>query len=269
VTADIAEDLPAVRLRNVSYSYPGSVEAVQDLSLDLAEGSITAIVGPSGCGKSTLLSLIAALVRPSAGAIERAASRGDGRLPVSLVFQKDTLLPWLTVEQNAGLAFRFRSGASVKRAERADWIRHLLELAKLAEFRSAYPHQLSGGMRRRLAFVTAVAPRPRLLLLDEPFSSVDEPTRVAIHQDVLNIVRESMMTTLIVTHDLAEAISLSDRVVLLTRRPARIAEFREMPFGRDRDVLQLRQSPQYLSEYGELWSGLSREILSDDNRSER
>jgi ABC-type nitrate/sulfonate/bicarbonate transport system ATPase subunit len=186
-----------------------------------------------------------------------------------MVFQKDTLLPWLSVEENAGLAFRFRANKGIDRVERESRITALLELAKLADFRKAYPHELSGGMRRRLALVAAVAPQPQLLLLDEPFSSVDEPTRIAIHQDLLEIIYESSISTVLVTHDLAEAISLSDQVAILTRRPTTVASVHDIPFGRDRNVLQLRESEQYLAQYGELWSRLSEEISRSGDESDQ
>lgn len=259
-------ELPALRLQDVRYSYPDSVEALGGVSFEVEAGSITSVVGPSGCGKSTLLSLIAALLRPTAGSIERDEDQEGGRHPVSMVFQKDTLLPWLTVEENANLAFRFRGNRPENKTAHRAWIADLLATAKLTDFSHAYPHQLSGGMRRRLAFVAAVAPRPRLLLLDEPFSSVDEPTRIAIHQDVLRIVKEARISTVIVTHDLAEAISLSDRLVMLTNRPARVASVHDLTFGPERNVLQLRESQQYLARYGELWALLSREIAASDNR---
>jgi ABC-type nitrate/sulfonate/bicarbonate transport system ATPase subunit len=174
-----------------------------------------------------------------------------------MVFQKDTLLPWLTVAQNVALYFKFHPAPRAEVQQRVEW---LLELAGLDGFERAYPYQLSGGMRRRVAFLAAVAPLPSLLLLDEPFSSLDEPTRVAIHQDVYAIVRRLGMTAVIVTHDLAEAISLCDEVVILTRRPGSVAVRHQVPFGNDRNMLELRQSTEFLALYGRVWHDLSEQL---------
>jgi NitT/TauT family transport system ATP-binding protein len=139
-------------------------------------------------------------------------------------------------------------------------VEELLALAQLGEAASYYPRQLSGGMRRRLAYLVAVAPNPEILLLDEPFSSVDEPTRVGIHQVVHGITQLMDVTTVLVTHDLAEAVTLCDRVLILSNRPAKVASTFEIPFGRDRQMLELRGSPAYLELYGQIWQALSRQI---------
>jgi ABC-type nitrate/sulfonate/bicarbonate transport system ATPase subunit len=136
----------------------------------------------------------------------------------------------------------------------------LLAMAGLEGFEKAYPYELSGGMRRRVAFITAMAAQPRLLLLDEPFSSLDEPTRVAIHQDVLEIVRRLGTSVVLVTHDLAEAASLCDRILILTARPGRVAVECDVPFGPERDMLALREQPDFLALNGRLWHDLSRQI---------
>jgi NitT/TauT family transport system ATP-binding protein len=136
----------------------------------------------------------------------------------------------------------------------------MLEMVGLSTYAHMYPYQLSGGMRRRLACVAAMAPLPGLLLLDEPFSAVDEPTRVQIHQDVLTMFREFGMTVVLATHDLAEAVTLSDRVIILSRRPGTIFNEHVVPFGRDRKVVDLRQSAEFLELYGELWTDLSSQL---------
>lgn len=245
---------------DVDYSYPNGTEALKGLSLAIPEGKVTAIVGPSGCGKSTMLQILSELVGPTAGTVE-VKNRKDGRHKLSMVFQYDTLLPWLTVRNNVGLYYRFHRARRKAIQPRID---ELLEMVKLKQFADAYPRQLSGGMRRRVAFLCGVASEPQILLLDEPFSSVDEPTRVKIHQDVLGIVRESQMTTVLVTHDLAEAISLSHQVVILTARPGRVFAVHEIPFGEERDVLSLRDQPEFLEIYGRLWHDLSGQIALAD-----
>jgi len=257
----------AIVLDGVSFSYPGGVRALGQLTLSIASNRVTGIAGPSGCGKSTMLYLLAGLYRPEGGKIlwqtEPGAS-ASGRHPLAMVFQKDTLLPWLTVSENVGFSFTFNRIDQAEAKSRVDW---LLEMVGLSEFAKAYPYQLSGGMRRRVAFLTAVAPFPSVLLLDEPFSSLDEPTRVAIHQDVLTIIREMRMTVVLVTHDLGEAISLCDEVAILTRRPGSVASRYEIPFGAERNILDLRQDRLFLELYGQLWRELSRQLEPGSKRS--
>jgi NitT/TauT family transport system ATP-binding protein len=246
---------PAATFRGVGYSYATGTEALAGLDLEIREGEVTGIVGPSGCGKSTMLALLAGLARPTAGAVELKPT-APGRHPLAMVFQQDTLLPWLTVEDNVALHFRFRGGRRGAKAE----IAALLKMIGLDGFARAYPKQLSGGMRRRAAFLAGIAPKPHVLLLDEPFSSVDEPSRVRIHQEVLAIVNRFKTTTVLVTHDLAEAITLSNRVAIFSARPGKVVAIHEIPFGEERDVLGLRDSPAFLELYGHLWRELSTQI---------
>lgn len=269
-----SENNTLLELRNIQFSYATGRHVIDDLSLSVERGSVVGIIGPSGTGKSTLLSIIAGLRKPNSGTVERHFE--PGQHPVSMVFQKDTLLPWRTAADNIrlfadfkchGLRRRWRDvprqrqnvGARQALEDRVD---ELLEIGKLGDSRDAYPYQLSGGMRRRLAFLVAVAPSPQLLLLDEPFSSVDEPTRVGIHQDVLRIMQARGMTVVLATHDLAEAITLCDKVIVLSNRPASIASIHQIPFGADRNVLRLRESDEYLSLYGGLWHDLSAQIAA-------
>lgn len=258
-TPNMSAKNPWVTLDHVSFSYGNGTEAIADTYIEIAEGSIVGIVGPSGCGKSTLLSLLSGIRLPTSGRVSFShdPEADRARHPMSMVFQKDTLLPWYTVEQNVRLFPKLHGqrGAAVDTL-----VDDLLELASLAGFRKAYPYQLSGGMRRRVAFLTAMAARPRGLLLDEPFSALDEPTRLAIHQDVLTILKRTKTTVVLVTHDLAEAISLCDRVLILTNRPGTVAASYDVPFGDDRDVLLLRQQPDFQHLTGELWRELSLQI---------
>jgi ABC-type nitrate/sulfonate/bicarbonate transport system ATPase subunit len=248
---------PLVRLNNLSYRYPNGVTALEGLDLEVGRGQTVAIVGPSGCGKSTVLSLLAGLRKPTGGSIQwsRDAAATNGNQRLSMVFQKDTVLPWLTVGQNVGFGLRYLKGLTREAAD--ERVSELLELGGLTHAGSMYPYQLSGGMRRRVAFLTGVAVQPNLLLLDEPFSSLDEPSRVAIHRDVLAIVHELGMTVVLVTHDMAEAISLSDVVYVLSRGPGHVAARETVPFGRDRDVIHLRETPEYQALYATLWQELS------------
>jgi ABC-type nitrate/sulfonate/bicarbonate transport system ATPase subunit len=175
-----------------------------------------------------------------------------------MVFQQDTLLPWKTVRENVALFYKFHR-ARRTRATTAK-IDELLAMVGLQQFAQAYPKQLSGGMRRRVAFLCGVAAEPQMLLLDEPFSSVDEPSRIRIHQDVLRIVHGLRMTTVLGPHDLPAAFSLSHQVAILSARPGSVVARHDIPFGDDRDVLTLRDRPEFLEIYATLWRDLSRQI---------
>jgi sulfonate transport system ATP-binding protein len=252
-----------VRLEGVCFEYPRTgVAVVDDFSIEIATGKVVGIVGPSGCGKSTLLSMIAGLNVPTAGRVEwgdRELGARESSHLLAMVFQKDTLLPWMTVRDNVGLHFKLKRRQRSRKDVNAR-IDELIELAGLGDAGHKYPYQLSGGMRRRVQFLAAVAPQPSVLLLDEPFSSLDEPTRVALHQDVFRIVRALGTTVVLVTHDLAEAVALSDEVAVLTSRPTRIYERVAVPFGDERNMFELRQTNEFLSLYGTLWSKLSLQI---------
>lgn len=261
----------AMQLQSIHYRYgKDAPEVIHDISLTVAKGEVLSIVGPSGCGKSTLLRMMANLASPTQGHIRMAARERD-RLPVSMVFQQDVLLPWMTVDSNIKLAERFarkrgrlrhlRYGPRRTRPSHGDHqgasAADLLQMVGLAGRERAHPKELSGGMRRRVAVVQALAPLPAMLLLDEPFSAVDEPTRIGIHQDVRDLICEVGVATVLVTHDVAEAVSLSDRVVVLTNAPARIAKVIDVPFGRRRVMRELRESQQFLETYAQVWEVLN------------
>lgn len=257
-----------IGLRGVGYTYDSGTVALEDVCFDVPRGQVLSIVGPSGCGKSTLLRLISGLIAPTTGTIAKDPQLDEPRA-LTMVFQTDTLLPWLTVRANAAMYSRFQ-GFRERRAEareRNERVEELIEMVGLDHFAGAYPYQLSGGMRRRLAFITAVAPQPKILLLDEAFASIDEPTRIQIHQDILRIIRRLDMTVILVTHDLAEAASLSDSVLIMTNRPGRIFRQYSTDFGRERDMLELRARREFLDLYGELWHDLSRQIRNAPSES--
>jgi NitT/TauT family transport system ATP-binding protein len=247
-----------IRLSDVGYTYPGGVEAIAHLELELHADEVLSVIGPSGCGKSTLLRLISGLAAPTAGTVSTDLPAVSDRHSLSMLFQQDTLLPWMNVRDNVGLYFRLHR-KQFSREEVSERVSRLLEMVGLSEFAGAYPKHLSGGMRRRVALLAAVAPWPQVLLLDEPFSAVDEPTRIGIHEDVLAIVRELRIATILVTHDLAEAITVADRVALLSFRPARVVRTYETGFGRDRDVRSLRVLDAYSHLYAQVWEGLNEQ----------
>jgi NitT/TauT family transport system ATP-binding protein len=245
-----------IAFEDVTFAYPNGLTAISGLDLRIPVGSSMAVVGPSGCGKSTLLQLLSGLRIPSKGRVVRPPTPVREH-PLSMVFQGDTLLPWLTAAENVALHFRFKKASkSYVKARTAE----LLEMVNLSDFAGAYPYELSGGMRRRVQFLANVAPKPRILLLDEPFSSLDEPTRVAIHGDALRIMSELDMTVVLVTHDLAEAITLCDEIVILSNRPGRVAERHTVDIERGVDALEIRQQADFLKLYGKLWHDLSAHI---------
>lgn len=258
-----------LRASDLAFEFPpveggskGGVAAVECVDLSLPAGRILGVVGPSGCGKSTLLSLLAGLHQPTRGSIQWSSEDESSlderkRRMFTLVFQKDTLFPWLRVDANVGWGLRY---LDLTKKEKTERIAFLLELAGLSDAARLFPYQLSGGMKRRVAFLAGVAPFPRALLLDEPFSALDEPTRVSIHGEVLRITRELGIAVIIVTHDLSEAISLSDEVYILTSRPAKVAEVHQVNFGKFRDVRQLRETSEYQRLYQALWHDLSAQI---------
>jgi sulfonate transport system ATP-binding protein len=254
-----------VVMDDVGFAYRNGTRAVDRVTLDVPRGRIISIVGPSGCGKSTLLSLLAGLVQPTEGSVTWSSNAAPPSL-FTMMFQKDTLLPWLTVKGNVGFSFRY---LSLGKEEIDARLAELLAMGHLTEYADAYPNQLSGGMRRRVAFLSSVAPYPDVLLLDEPFSALDEPTRVALHGDVLSIVRKLGMTVVLVTHDLGEAITLSDEVVILSQRPARVAEVHRIDLPRERDLLTLREHESYQETYAQLWAGLRRQIADGARESSR
>lgn len=258
-TAHGSERHPLLQLEGISYWYPTGLPVLNSVDLEVRAGEVVAVVGPSGCGKSTLLSIIADLRQPTEGVVTwhdlPGAANGNGKRRLSLVFQRDTVLPWRTVEQNIAFGLKYIDISDKERKERVD---RLLALGRLTDFRSHYPKQLSGGMRRRVALLTGVAPLPEVLLLDEPFSGLDEPTRVGVHSDLLEIVYELNLTVIIVTHDIGEAISLADRILVLTKRPSRISWSLDTSIGRPRDLLSLRATEQYSDLYAATWSHLWR-----------
>jgi NitT/TauT family transport system ATP-binding protein len=236
----------------------GVLTAIRDVDLQVADGEFVCLVGPTGCGKSTALGLISGLQAPSTGTVRvrGEAVRGipDG---VGYMFQTDAILPWRTVTSNvaAGLRWRGQSRAESRR-QAQDW----LERVGLERFGSYYMHQLSGGMRKRVALAQTLAVEPSIVLMDEPFSALDVQTRALMQQELLRLWSGSGAAVVFVTHDLEEAITLSDRVVVMTSSPAQVkAEF-VIDLPRPRDVEELRTDPAFIDVYREVWTSLSSEV---------
>ena len=226
----------------------GAISAIGSVSLDVAPGEFLAIVGPSGCGKSTLLQVIAGLMMPSSGKVRLGEQDVTGE-PAHMVYlfqqYSKSLLPWMTVANNVMFAFSHR--LKLSHAAARSRCRDYLAMVGLADFANHYPWQLSGGMQQRVAIARALAAEPRVLLMDEPFSSVDALTRLDLHSLILDLWSQKRFTAVLVTHDVDEAIFLADRVAVLTRRPATISEVIETKLPRPRHSIETRESPEFLS----------------------
>lgn len=253
------EPLVKIRLRNLCKSFESggrTVVALDNVSLDIEAGCFFMVVGPSGCGKTTLLRMLGNLDTPTSGSIEMAAPTDD-RPANSMVFQGDSLFPWMTAWENAayGLTLRGRP-----KAEIADVVGHYLNRIGLTKFAKAYPHQLSGGMRQRVSIARAFANDPEVLLMDEPFSALDEQNRVLLQQELLRIWEESRKTVIFITHSVDEAVTLGDRIMVMSAQPGRTKQIVEVPFDRPRDVLELHSRPAYGQLVYSIWGQLRDEV---------
>jgi sulfonate transport system ATP-binding protein len=234
------------------------VSAIAGVSFEVGDGEFVALVGPSGCGKSTILNMIGGLIAPTAGtvAIDGRPVAGVPR-GVGYVFQKDTVFPWRTVARNIALGLEYRGVAGDERARR---VREAVGLAGLDGFEDAFPATLSGGMRQRVALMRTLVVDPEILLMDEPFGALDTHTKINLHGELLRLWEGRRQTVVFVTHDLSEAITLADRVVVMTRRPGRIKLIHRVALPRPRDVIKLRATEEYAHEYGEIWNVLGEEF---------
>jgi NitT/TauT family transport system ATP-binding protein len=244
-----------IELQDLSVTFmtkSGGTEALKNISLKITEGEFVSIVGPSGCGKSTLLSVIAGLIPPSSGTfIKNYQSTG-------YMFQQDYLLPWRTIKSNILL------GLEVKKNKTKEKVAYGIELLKglgLEDFLDYYPNQLSGGMRQRAALARTLVLEPDILLLDEPFSALDYQTRLNIQQEVSLILRKSNKTVILVTHDISEAISMSDRVIILSKRPGTV--LKDIPLMlecQNKDPFFCRKAPNFGYYFNLIWEVLNDEI---------
>ena len=251
-----------IAIRDLSKTFtagPREVPAVSRVSFDVHDKEFVAIVGPSGCGKSTILNMIGSLIAPTGGEIlidgERVGPRAAKQ--VGYVFQKDTVFPWRTVAQNIALGLQYRGVAT---AEIRSRVTEAVSLAGLEGFEDAFPATLSGGMRQRVALMRSLVVNPEILLMDEPFGALDTHTKLNLHAELLGIWGARHQTVVFVTHDLSEAITLADRIVVMTRRPGRVKLVYDVKLPRPRDVIRLRETAEYLREYGEIWHALGEEF---------
>jgi NitT/TauT family transport system ATP-binding protein len=234
--------------------YPGGVQALQQVDLDFPAGQLTTLLGPSGCGKTTLLKIIAGLMRPSAGSVLVQGKPVQGPGPDrAFVFQDFALLPWADVMRNVGFGLELRG---VPRSEREAVAQTYIAEVGLAGFERKFPHELSGGMRQRVGLARALAVRADVLLMDEPFSAVDEQTRRKFQEDLLRLVELERRTFLFVTHSIEEAVYLSARIVLLSARPGRVWKIIEPDLPRTLSPDQIRRQPAYLDTVESIWQSL-------------
>ena len=237
-----------------------AIEAVRDVSFSVRRGEFVALLGPSGSGKSTVLNMIATLIRPSGGQIlidGKPVISGKATSGVGYVFQRDTLFPWRTVADNIGYGLQLSGVAPAERKER---VAASVAQAGLRGFENAYPSALSGGMRQRAALMRTLVVEPQILLMDEPFGALDTHTKIDMHDVLLRIWEREQQTVLFVTHDLGEALTLADRIILFSARPGRIKDMFEVDFARPRDAVKVRETPRYAELFQHIWHSLGEEF---------
>jgi NitT/TauT family transport system ATP-binding protein len=230
--------------------------AVDDVSIDIEEGTFFAIVGPSGCGKTTLLRILGGLETVTSGEFE-IADPAPGRPQYSMIFQGDSIFPWMTVWDNAAYGLRMRKAPKEEiKSSVARW----LDLTGLSRFSHLYPHQLSGGMRQRVSIARAFANDPEVLLMDEPFSALDEQNRTILQQELLRIWEVDKKTVVFITHSVDEAVTLADKIMVMTASPGRAKSIIDVDLERPRNVLELRNDPRYGKIVYGIWGHLKDEV---------
>lgn len=233
------------------------VVALERINLSVIEGEFLCIVGPSGCGKTTLLRILAGLESQTFGRVFIKAKNPEKPL-TSMVFQGDSIFPWMTVEENVAYGLRIK-GVSLK--QRRAIARDYLQKLGLVRFAKAYPHQLSGGMKQRINVARAFVSDPEILLMDEPFGSLDEQNRLILQQELLKIWEGSKKTSLFITHSIDEALLLGDRVIVMTAQPGKVKDIVDVNIPRPRDILTLRETSGFTALYKRIWQLLQEEVL--------
>lgn len=226
----------------------GTTEAIKDISMKIKKGSIITLVGPSGCGKSTFLSILAGIDKQTSGVIIK-----DEKTVVGYMLQQDALFPWLTIYENAILCLKIKKMAT---KENKEYVKKLLYEYKLGDFLNAYPKELSGGMRQRVALIRTLALKPDILLLDEPFSALDYQSRLKISDDVYKIIKKENITAILVSHDIAEAISMSNQVLVLSKRPCTIKNIYNINLTNQSTPIENRKAKEFASLYNDIWRDL-------------
>jgi len=257
---NIEKGVPAdavVEVRGICKKY-GEVEALRNIDLDFPRGKLTTLLGPSGCGKTTLLKIIAGLIEPISGEVRVNGRPVTGPGPErAFVFQDFALMPWATVMRNVAFGLELKG---MGKAERQSIARKYIAEVGLSGFEDKYPHELSGGMRQRVGLARAFAVNAEVLLLDEPFSAVDEQNRRKFQEDLLRLVEKERKTFIFVTHSIEEAVYVSDRIVLLSRRPGRLSQIIEPKMDRTASPDAIRRDQGYLDTVEEIWQGLKHYV---------
>jgi len=247
---------PAIRISDLQKSF-GSLVAIDRVSVDIEPGEFFMIVGPSGCGKTTLLRILAGLDTASAGGIEIDTPVGSQRPANSMVFQGESIFPWMTVWNNAAYGLRMRNAPAAVIKER---VGHYLDATGLTRFADYYPHQLSGGMKQRVSIARAFANDPEILLMDEPFSALDAQNKLLLQEELLRIWDEQKKTVVFITHSVDEAVFLGDRIMVMTAQPGRVKSFVRVPLPRPRNIIDLQGTAEFGDIVHRIWSGLREEV---------
>ncbi len=247
-----------VSVQNIAMKYQsinGEISAIEDVSFSVSKGEFISVVGPSGCGKSTLLSIISGLLKPSQGkTLINGEQINAASEKVGYMLQKDYLFDWRTIYQNVVLGLEIRK---IMNSKNKAYVLELLNTYGLYDFKDKYPGQLSGGMRQRAALIRTLAVKPEILLLDEAFSALDYQTRLAVTEDIYSIIKNENKTAIMVTHDISESISMSDRVVVLTKRPALVKSIHNILFDcPSRTPLKCREAPNFREYFNTIWKEL-------------
>ena len=247
-----------LEVKNISKKYQGKegeVLAIGNVNFRIKEGEFVSIIGPSGCGKSTLLSIISGLETKTNGEIYIEGEKVEGISPkIGYMLQKDCLLDWRTIWSNTIFGLEIKGKVNEKNKK---YVEELLKKYNLYEFRNKYPSELSGGMRQRVALIRTLAIKPKILLLDEAFSALDYQTRIMVTNDIYNILRKEKITTLMVTHDISEAISMADRVLVLSKRPGTVKDIHKIDFEMEnRNPINCRENPKFSRYFNTLWKEL-------------
>ena len=249
-----------LKLENLSLTYQsdnGETQALKNLTFSLYSGEFVSIIGPSGCGKTTILSVISGLIKPTSGKITFKNNNGESPLKsVGYMLQRDELFPWRTIEKNIFLPLEIKK---INTQENRNYALKLLEKYGLKDFIKAYPSEISGGMRQRVALIRTLVSKPDILLLDEPFSALDYQTRLNVCDDVYNIIKEQKKSVILVTHDISEALSMSDRIIVLTKRPAEILQIHTCNFNKSLSPLKRREEKDFGKMFEILWGQLNNE----------
>ncbi len=250
---------PILEMQHITYSYhtmEGETKALEDVSFSVSEGEFIAIVGPSGCGKSTLLSIICGILKPEKGLIKmNGKNLKQSTTNIGYMLQHDHLFEWRTVYHNVLLGLEVQHMLSAKTRKKA---LELLEQYGLQQFKNSRPSQLSGGMRQRVALIRTLVLEPELLLLDEPFSALDYQTRLTVGNDIGQILKHEHKTAILITHDLSEAVSLADRVLILTPRPATISKIVDISFELENDTpMHRRNASEFKNYFNLIWEELN------------